>query len=1020
MFKKRAVALLMSAVFLLAGFSSISAFAMSDSPQDTETTVSEEGEMNSEDSTCEENDESTQDFSEEETTETEIGTETESETETETEAVTEESTEIVLDEVCPNISTAYIDSWHCDGNSIQNGMTVEADNHVSIVIGGISDEESGIDRVVVSLKAEYADGTVESVERTCRNQGDNYVIYTGDYVAANTSYDCSIERIVAYDKSENHAEISGDAIEGNLTFRIENKNILSEYNYNDGSGVYDASTDTRYFDKDVYGSIEFRSMHWLFWNVDVVNSEGYNQATIALSETASGYKFDFNTDNGEDVNNSSDNKQYRFEIKRSIFGFELPSQYSSTIVVDKVAPVVTYAIMDANGNGLSDYKDKVYKGTLGIDVQVDEYNAKTLYAQIINEYSDTPIELCDFEFDSTVGRHSLHYDFTEDGDYKVIIYCEDWNGRICCEESGSFTIDNTVPIVTIEYDNQDVHNGYYYNKERKATITVEENNFDDNLARLNIIAKYNHAIELGAWTEEGSIGSKRYIGTVVFGGDDEYSGTFECTDMAGNAAEVIAIEKFVVDCTEPKVHVTRSDNNPLNEYYYNSNIDVDIDVEDISFSENLVTLNNISEENGIAAEFSGWNIGDSTSTTSVSCGADGAYHFTIQAEDLAGNKSEVIDSNYFVIDTLLPEVTIEGVVNESANNGELAPIVKLYDINLDDKDSVVSLTGYKNGDVENVLMTAKDKYSLEYLYNVFPNVRSSDDVYTLNASAIDLAGNVQKEECLFSINRFGSTYGVDASTSQLIEKYYTNEEQDIVIFETNVDEVAEENIYVVFNGDSRRLKRGRDYSVTKQGDTASWKSYTYVIDKHNFEKEGIYELSFFSKDRANNSSDTNAQDINISFAVDKSAPSIVVSGIESSKKYEEVNHSFNFEISDNLCSQTAKLYVNGALVTDYGDDKLSNTISYSLAESDSPYEVRIVATDEVGNTDERVFSDIIVSTKIVELAMEDNDTPLGSMPLLSGNNRMNILIIVVGVMVIMAIGVTSVMILNKKKSYKED
>ena len=123
-----------------------------------------------------------------------------------------------------------------------------------------------------------------------------------------------------------------------------------------------------------------------------------------------------------------------------------------------------------------------------------------------------------------------------------------------------------------------------------------------------------------------------------------------------------------------------------------------------------------------------------------------------------------------------------------------------------------------------------------------------DDMYTMEATVYDLAGNSSEASVIFSVNRFGSVYTFSDATDALVGdngKYYTNEEQEIVVTETNVDTLEFREITKNLNGSLNTMAEGEEYTVSESGTDVSWKQYTYTIPKENFEEEGTYILTIY-------------------------------------------------------------------------------------------------------------------------------------------------------------------------------
>ncbi|MGM9972544.1 MAG: hypothetical protein ACI33K_00680 [Clostridiaceae bacterium] len=163
--------------------------------------------------------------------------------------------------------------------------------------------------------------------------------------------------------------------------------------------------------------------------------------------------------------------------------------------------------------------------------------------------------------DNTLHRATLSYQ--ADGDYTFNMEYTDLAdnkadgvnyspGTIYPEE---FTIDKTLPKVSVSYDNNSVRNDRYFNRERTATITVEEHNFTPERGSLTVTAMKDGAPinvpALSGWSRNGDI----YTARLSFSEDGDYTFDFKLSDMAGNEAQGVnyggsaASQDFVVDTT---------------------------------------------------------------------------------------------------------------------------------------------------------------------------------------------------------------------------------------------------------------------------------------------------------------------------------------------------------------------------------------------------------------------------------------------------------------------------------------
>ena len=130
--------------------------------------------------------------------------------------------------------------------------------------------------------------------------------------------------------------------------------------------------------------------------------------------------------------------------------------------------------------------------------------------------------------------------------------------------------------------------------------------------------------------------------------------------------------------------------------------------------------------------------------------------------------------------------------------------------------------------------------------------------------------------------------------------YYTNTEQDIIVTETNVDTLEFLEISCKRNGKLLTLQQGVDYDVHVSGTEESWKQYVYTIPGRNFTEEGTYILTIYSEDRAENVSDNQTKGKKIEFVMDRTAPSILLSGLEDGGQYRENSRKITLDIQDNV------------------------------------------------------------------------------------------------------------------------
>lgn len=476
-----------------------------------------------------------------------------------------------------------------------------------------------------------------------------------------------------------------------------------------------------------------------------------------------------------------------------------------------------------------------------------------------------------------------------------------------------YHVDITVPVITVEYDLVDPANGKFYNQTRTAAVTIQERNFDPDDVEFTITNTDGSMPFISGWSSSGSGDDTKNVCHVTFSADGDYTFTVAFEDMAGNRAEYDRMDAFTIDRTKPEMTVTYDNNQSRNEYYYAQSRTATIDILEHNFDPSLIDV--VTTANGAGEpSVSGWSRNGDHNVATVSFSADADYTFDVAGMDQAGNFLDEYGTDYFVVDQTAPELEIFGIENMSANNGAVKPGIRYFDTNYDADRSVIVMRGNRNGVQEMNGTKTEAANGMEIRFNDFEHIPEMDDLYTMEAAVYDLAGNSSEASVVFSVNRFGSVYKFDDKTDFLVGEngtYYTNEEQDIVVTETNADTLEFREITCNLNGNLRTMVEGEDYTVKTSGSDVSWKQYTYMIDKSNFEEEGTYILTIYSKDRAANTSDNLTKNKKIEFVVDKTKPSVVVSGVEDGGQYRENSREVTIDVQDNVRMAEVEVTLDG-------------------------------------------------------------------------------------------------------------
>lgn len=154
--------------------------------------------------------------------------------------------------------------------------------------------------------------------------------------------------------------------------------------------------------------------------------------------------------------------------------------------------------------------------------------------------------------------------YNADGDYTFDIAYTDLADNACAGAQygdsvapTEFTVDKTLPVVSVSYNNNDAKNDKYFAAPRTATIVVTEHNFDVNRVVFTQTAALNGTnitIPAASWVNNGDV----HTATIVFDKDGDYTFDVTVKDMAANDSEAanygnsVAGKDFVVDQTIEK------------------------------------------------------------------------------------------------------------------------------------------------------------------------------------------------------------------------------------------------------------------------------------------------------------------------------------------------------------------------------------------------------------------------------------------------------------------------------------
>lgn len=289
-------------------------------------------------------------------------------------------------------------------------------------------------------------------------------------------------------------------------------------------------------------------------------------------------------------------------------------------------------------NGSGNHDNRAYQIKVNFDKD-GNYRIKTLKCVDTAKNANTAVEYVKYESSSN-------------------------NDVVTAKNSTSFTIDKVKPVLKVSLDlNNQVHNKKYFNKTRTATITVTEHNFDTsdkadfvNNITASLNGKTINKPSVSSFKRQG--GSDKWVATVKFDADGDYTLAFKVTDKAGNVFDVKkntsgvfsgnAASDFTIDKTAPTISIT---NALANNHSYktvptivltekdNNCSNITSSVEGTYYDDNTKSLKKLS----LKANSNGVLTADHRTQNEVKYSVvekDGIYTITVSCVDLAGNKSD--------------------------------------------------------------------------------------------------------------------------------------------------------------------------------------------------------------------------------------------------------------------------------------------------------------------------------------------------------------------------------------------
>lgn len=371
--------------------------------------------------------------------------------------------------------------------------------------------------------------------------------------------------------------------------------------------------------------------------------------------------------------------------------------------------------------------------------------------------------------------HVATIEYTADGDYTFDISVTDAAGNVSngvtfaegTTNPNAFTIDKTAPRINVEYgDVDDELNGKYFAKDRTATITITEHNFDANRVVAKIDASFDgEKIESPkvTWT---NVGGDVYRAVVEYTADGDYLFDISMKDKAGNdntesVYDSDAAKDFVIDKETPELTISGVEDGKAlaGETFTISYDDINLDTAEVRLyrTKNGESRKDVTSDYLAVTEETKW--GGKTYTATISSDTqenDGIYSLEIKIVDKAGYEADVKEKIVFTVNNYgSVYVFNDALINliEAGYVQQVEQELVIYEYNADKlttdackveitKDG----TPLSNVNVTPTLVNADAIASGEvswyqYEYKIPTSYFTEDGIYKITVSSEDAAGN---------------------------------------------------------------------------------------------------------------------------------------------------------------------------------------------------------------------------------------------------------------------------------------
>ncbi|MBO7514994.1 MAG: Ig-like domain repeat protein, partial [Lachnospiraceae bacterium] len=427
--------------------------------------------------------------------------------------------------------------------------------------------------------------------------------------------------------------------------------------------------------------------------------------------------------------------------------------------------------------------------------------------------------------------------FTHDGDYTFEFSFADAADNACSSISygdsvrpNAFTMDQTRPVISVAFDNNDAQHENYYKKGRTATITVEEHNFDPNLITIVQSAVQDEQEMAVPTLSEWTTNKDTHTATLQYTDDAYYILTVDALDKANNTAESNISQAFFVDKVAPQIRITGIDADGA----YNGDVLPAIECEDVNFdplnvqieitrsldAELPFTANTVEIRHGIKTTYENVPAIEEN---------DDIYTVKVTVTDMAGNQS--VSEKTFSINRFGSTYSLDETVSSLLGTYISNPSdIVLKEVNPDEL-SDIRVTIFKNN--ETIVLNEDKDYTVsvgdakgawkEYTIKIKDSVFQDDGVYRVSVHSVDKAGNVS--ENTMETKDKAISFGVDKTLPRIVvtnvENGKTYPLDNLPVEMTVNDNLQLASVKVYLDGEDNLLKEWTEEEIRNMENSRS-------------------------------------------------------------------------------------------------------------------------------------------------------------------------------------------------------